>query len=93
MKIRIHQNSIRVRLSVHDIQELKQGEVVDEVLTFSHSHTHTYQMLASDVNEIKLGDHLITITINKENLQNKHISIQWITEGGSEILVESDIYG
>ena len=93
MKIRIHTNSIRVRLSSNDIQALRRKGKIIETLRFSSSKLFQYKLMLSEKYEVTAEETSISITIRSEDMVDDHISIQWVTEEGLEVLVESDLYG
>lgn len=94
MKLRICQNSIRIRLSGNDIKKLKASEEVVESLQFAASKTYRYILKLSGSDQVVLGQDSLLIAVDRTTfLEQDHVSIKWLSETGIEVLVESDIYG
>ncbi len=94
MKIRIHKNTIRIRLGNEDIKNLNQDGIIVECLKFSSESAFEYKLALSEKNGILLEGSSMIIYINKTDFNNQNdVSIEWITEEGLTVLVESDYYG
>ena len=93
MKIRLHDSSIRVRLSLKDIEELKNHYSIMESLPFANSKTLYFKLILSEKNDIALDENAIMIKINKADFARKEDgTIEWKSKEGLKLLIERDYY-
>ncbi|WP_425391125.1 DUF7009 family protein [Ekhidna sp.] len=94
MKLRIHQNSIRIRLSGDDSKALKESGFVREELQFDLQKTYCYQLRLAGENKVILEEGSMIVSIDRQQFLNQnHVSITWVSSEGLKVLVESDLYG
>ena len=102
MKIRIKGNSIRLRLTKTDVQNLKDFGKIEEKTILSEKQIFKYTLeINTNISEIsaKFEDNTITILLSKENAniltETDEITVQGSQKNGTEngllLLIEKDL--
>ena len=100
MKLRIKGNSIRIRLSQKEVQEIEDGRTVSEQTSFSVLENFTYSLVPWEMNliEAKFENESLTVFIPKEKvegwLQSSEVGFETEQQNGTakplRILIEKD---
>jgi hypothetical protein len=72
MKLRVRQNSLRLRLTQSEIAQFKETGIVEETLEFSPGARLKYALLSADVEKITAGYENNVITISVPRAEAKH---------------------
>jgi hypothetical protein len=95
MKLRIHDNSLRLRLSQSDVARLRDEGRVEEKLTFAPGRTLTYSVSAANVSEIAGAlepDHIhvsIPTAAARHRIETDEVGME-TTSAQLGILIEKD---
>jgi hypothetical protein len=100
MKLRVRQNSLRLRLTQSEVAQFKESGIVEEALEFSPGAKLKYALLSADVEKVtaSYADGQITISIPRAEAKNwtdtNQVSLESEQDIGTnhclKILVEKD---
>ncbi len=97
MKLRIHGNSLRWRLSRFDVEQLRDTGVCTESLRFGPDSQLTYTLEASPrvtLIEVEYREHcirvLLPLEMAREWADSDHISLAFNRADGPSLLIEKD---
>lgn len=100
MKLRIHGNSIRIRLSPSDLKLLEEEGVVSQEIHFPNAEKLEYELVISDNYGADLAGYRMTITIPRDAvstwIHSEELSLEASLDlGGGDklmLLVEKDLH-